>query len=292
MLFQKNDRRFYNKKATINLGGELISIEHPLVMGILNITPDSFYDGGKYRRESEIISRAAEIVEQGGAIIDIGAVSTQPGAAETSEEEEKRRLVPAVLAIKKHFPNHAISIDTFRSSVVRRVVGEIGPCIVNDISGGTMDDLMFETVVELGVPYILMHIKGTPATMQNNPVYEDVVKEIILFLAERVNKLKLLGVNDIIIDPGFGFGKNIQHNYELMNRLDAFKIFELPLVAGVSRKAMIWRYLGITPEDALNGTSVLNTLALMGGADILRVHDVREAIETIRIITKIKDESK
>ncbi len=291
MLFQKNDRKFYNKKLTVNLGGELISFENPVVMGILNVTPDSFFDGGKYRSERAILARAHEIVEQGGSIIDLGAYSTRPGAAEVTEAEELDRLLPAVEVVKKEFPEIPLSIDTFRSGVVRRVVEEFGPCIVNDISGGTLDDQIFETVAELAVPYILMHIQGTPATMQQNPVYQDVVKEVILFLSERVNRLKLIGVNDIIIDPGFGFGKNTDHNYELMNRLDAFKLFELPVLVGISRKAMIWRYLGIQPDEALNGTSVLNTLALMGGADILRVHDVKEAVEAVKIVSKLKNQA-
>ncbi len=291
MLFQKNDRKFYNKKLSVNLGGELIRFDKPVVMGILNVTPDSFFDGGKYCSEEAIVARAGEIVGQGGTIIDIGAYSTRPGGDEVSGEEELARLLPAVKAVKSHFPGVPVSVDTFRASVARSVVEETGACMVNDISGGTLDKLMFETVAELGVPYILMHIQGTPATMQQNPVYRDVVKEVILFLSERVNRLKLLGVNDIIIDPGFGFGKNIEHNYELMNRLDAFKLFELPVLVGISRKAMIWRYLGIKPDEALNGTTVLNTLALMGGADILRVHDVKAAVEAVKIVSKLKNET-
>lgn len=288
MLFQKNDRPFYRKKRSIQLNGQMIVLDQPVVMGILNLTPDSFYDGGRYPNEKAVLLRAEEILDQGGLMIDIGAVSTRPGALEVTAEEEISRLLPAVRAIRKSFPEATLSIDTFRADVVARIVGETGDCIVNDISGGTLDAKMFETVAGLGVPYILMHMKGTPQTMQKNPSYQDVVREILLDLSDKVNTLKLLGVNDIIVDPGFGFGKNQNHNYELLNRLDSFRLFELPLLVGISRKTMIWKLLGITPEESLNGTSVLNTLALMGGADILRVHDVREAVETVRLVTELK----
>ena len=196
--------------------------------------------------------------------------------------------MPVFKLIKKNFPEALLSLDTFRSEVADFVVANFGPCIINDISGGTLDSQMFETVARLSVPYVLMHIQGTPQTMQNNPVYSDVVNDIILFLSERVQKLKLLGVNDVIIDPGFGFGKLFVHNFELVNRLDSFRIFQLPLMVGVSRKAMIWRLLNITPEESLNGTTVLNTLALLGGANILRVHDVKEAVQVCKIVSKLK----
>jgi dihydropteroate synthase len=288
MLFQKIDRPFYRKKKTIQLNGQLIRFDQPIVMGILNLTPDSFYDGGRYSGEKEILGRAEEILEQGGRIIDIGAVSTRPGAAEVSAEAEIDRLIPSLKAIRKNFPEAIISVDSYRAEVIERVVSETGPCIVNDISGGTMDERMFETVARLGLPYVLMHIQGTPKTMQKNPVYGHVVREILLNLSEKLNRLKLMGVNDVIIDPGFGFGKNMDHNFELLNHLDSFRLFELPLLAGLSRKTMIWKLLDITPEQSLNGTTVLNTLALMGGADILRVHDVREAFETIRLVAELK----
>ncbi len=288
MLFQKIDEPFYRKKRSLQLNGRLLIPDQPVVMGILNSTPDSFYEGSRYQTEKQALSRAEEILEQGGLIIDIGAVSTRPGAAEVSAEAEIERLLPSIKAIRKEFPDALISIDSFRSEVIIRIVNETGDCIVNDISGGTLDDKMFETVAELGLPYILMHMKGTPRTMQKNPVYRDVVKDILLDLSEKVNTLKLLGVNDIIIDPGFGFGKNMNHNYELLNRLDSFRLFELPLLVGISRKTMIWKQLEITPEESLNGTTVLNTLALMGGADILRVHDVRQAVEAIRLVSKLK----
>jgi len=292
MLFAKNDTSFYKKKSTLNLGGNLINLCTPLVMGIINVTPDSFYDGGSYTTESTVVKRAAQIIEEGGRFIDIGAMSTRPGAREISAQEELDRLLPAVRSVKREFPAAAISVDTYRSEIVEAVYKEIGDFIINDISGGTFDDSMFETVASLHLPYILMHTKGKSDLMQKSPVYEDVVKEVILFLATQVQKLKLLGVCDIIIDPGFGFGKTANHNYELLNRLDAFRLFELPVLVGISRKAMIWRELGITPVESLNGTTVLNTLALTGGCDILRVHDVKEAVETIKLVSKIKNVAK
>ena len=288
MLVQKNISPFYRKKNSIQLNGRIFVFDQPMVMGIINLTPDSFYNGSRYQHELDILHRTGEILEQGGKIIDLGAVSTRPGAVEVSAETELNRLLPAVLAIRRQFPDAVISVDSYRSEVIRKIVTESGDCIVNDISGGTLDDRMFETVAELGIPYILMHIQGTPQTMQQNPTYQDVVKEILLDLSNKVNSLKLLGVKDIIIDPGFGFGKSMRHNYELLNRLDSFRLFELPLLVGLSRKTLIWKLLEITPEDSLNGTSVLNTLALMGGADILRVHDVREAVETIKLVSELK----
>jgi len=288
MLFQKIDKPFYRKKKSLQLNGQLIMLDQPIVMGILNLTPDSFYDGGRYQSEKAVLQRAEEILSQGAMIIDLGAVSTRPGAMEVSADAEIVRLLPAVKAIRKHFPEAVLSIDSFRSAVITRITGETGDCIVNDISGGTMDAQMFETVARLRLPYVLMHIQGTPQTMQQNPAYHDVIKDILLDLSEKVNTLKLLGVNDIIIDPGFGFGKNLEHNFELLNHLDSFRLFELPLLVGLSRKTMIWKMLEITPQESLNGTTVLNTLALLGGADILRVHDVREAMESIWLVSKLK----
>lgn len=292
MLFAQNDKCFYNTKNTLQLNGNLISLGSPVVMGILNVTPDSFYDGGAYTSESAIVKRAAQILEEGGRFIDIGAMSTRPGAMEVSLQEELDRLLPAVTAVKKEFPDAALSIDTYRSEVVKIIFDETGDFVVNDISGGTFDSKMFETVAGVHLPYILMHTKGKSNSMQTNPTYDDIVKEIILFFAEQVQKLRLLGICDIIIDPGFGFGKTADHNYELLNRLDAFKLFELPVLVGVSRKAMIWKELGVTPSESLNGTTVFNTLALSGGCDILRVHDVKEAVETIKLVGKIKSISK
>jgi len=288
MLFQKIEKPFYRKKVSIQLNGRLLMLDHPIVMGILNLTPDSFFDGGRYQKEGLLLRRAEEILQQGGTIIDVGAVSTRPGALEVSKEEELGRLLPAVKAIRKEFPEAILSVDSYRSGVISLIHQEIGGFIINDISGGTLDPEMFETVARIGLPYILMHLQGTPATMQRNPVYLDVRKEVLLSLSEKINSLKLLGVNDLIIDPGFGFGKNLQHNYALLNELDSFRLFELPLLVGVSRKAMIWKLLEKSPAESLNGTTVLNTLALMGGADILRVHDVREAVETIRLVTELK----
>jgi dihydropteroate synthase len=292
MLLNKKSQSYFEKRKSINLAGDLISLDSPLVMGILNVTPDSFYDGGKYLTEKSILNRAEEIIAQGGDMIDVGAFSTRPGAKGISAKEELSRLAPAVKAIREKFPQVHLSVDTFQSEVAKAIVNDFGPCIINDISGGTMDDNMFETVADLKVPYILMHIQGTPENMQNHPSYTDVVNEVIFFLSQRVQKLKLLGVNDIIIDPGFGFGKLTGHNYELMNRLDSFKIFKLPLLVGVSRKGMVWKTLGISPEEALNGTTVLNTLALLGNADILRVHDVKEAVQTVKIVGQLRECSK
>jgi len=289
MLFLKNDKSFYKKKSSLNLNGKMINLNSPMVMGILNVTPDSFYDGGVYITESKIVKRAAQILDEGGQFIDIGAMSTRPGAAEISLQEELDRLLPAVKAVRAEFPEASLSVDTYRSEVVNAVYTEIGDFIVNDISGGTFDTNMFETVAKLHLPYILMHSKGKSDKMQNLPIYEDVVKEVVLFLSAQVLKLRHMGVCDIIIDPGFGFGKTADHNFEILNRLDAFKIFELPILVGVSRKTMIWKTLGISPEESLNGTTVLNTLALSGGCDILRVHDVKAAAETIKLVGKIKN---
>jgi dihydropteroate synthase len=271
-------------KTMINCNGKLLDLSSPVVMGILNITPDSFYDGGKYTTEKNILNRAEQIITEGAAIIDIGAYSTRPGAENLSEEEELNRLIPAVKKIRSFFPDAIISIDTFRSQVAKKMVNDFGADIINDISAGTMDDNMFSTIAGLKVPYIIMHMSGTPQTMQDNPVYENLIKEIFAYFYERIETLKLLGIKDIIIDPGFGFGKTITHNYELLKKLDQFKIFGLPLIVGLSRKSMIYKLLGITPAQALNGTTVLNTIALQKGATILRVHDVMEAVEAIKML--------
>ena len=288
MLFAQNDKGFYPKKNTLNLNGKLIEMNSPVVMGILNVTPDSFYDGGVYTTIYSILKRAAQIIQEGAMFIDIGAMSTRPGAVEISSKEEIERLLPTVRAVKQEFPEVFISVDTYRAEVVETVYNEIGDFVVNDISGGTFDMKMFETVARFHLPYILMHTNEKSKTMQDCPVYQDVVKDITLFFAAQVQKLRLLGVCDIIIDPGFGFGKTATHNYQLLNHLDSFKVFGLPVLTGVSRKAMIWRELNITPAESLNGTTVLNTLALTGGCDILRVHDVKEAVEAVRLICKIK----
>ncbi|MCF6357457.1 MAG: dihydropteroate synthase [Draconibacterium sp.] len=288
MLITQSAGKFLKRKNTINIGGEIIDFTVPVVMGILNATPDSFYDGGKIEDVKVLLSTVEKMIKDGAQILDIGAVSTRPGAEFISTKIELSRLLPAVQAIRNSFPKIPISIDTFRSWVAVRVIDEIGPIIVNDISGGSLDSKMFETIGKMRVPYILSHIQGTPKDMQENPQYNDLIKDISTYFGEKVKRLTKFGVLDIIIDPGFGFGKTINHNYELLNRLDSFKVFQLPVLAGISRKSMIWKALENTPEEALNGTTVANTLALMGGADILRVHDVKEAVEAVNIFSEIK----
>ncbi len=288
MLITQSAGKFLKRKSTINLGGELINLSHPVVMGIVNITPDSFYDGGKIESEKQLLSVVENMIKEGAAVIDIGGISTRPGASIISTKAELERLLPAVQAIRKNFKEIPISIDTFRSWVAVRVIDEIGPIIVNDISGGSLDTKMFETVGKMGVPYILTHIQGTPSTMQEDPQYEDIIKDISAFFGDKVKQLTQLGVKDIIIDPGFGFGKNLSHNFELLNRLDSFKVFQLPVMVGMSRKSIVCKALKVNPENALNGTSVVNTLALLGGADILRVHDVKEAMQAIKIFEELK----
>jgi dihydropteroate synthase len=276
------------EKKTILVRGELISLDRPLVMGILNVTPDSFYAGSRKEAESEIHSRIQAIREEGGAIVDIGGYSSRPGAADVPEAEEMERLSLA-LRIAGEYPGTIVSVDTFRANIARRSVEEYGAAIINDISGGSLDPEMFRTVAKLQVPYILMHSRGTPRNMQEMTGYGNLLVDIRKSLAEKVHELELLGVNDIIIDPGFGFGKTLEQNYELMASLDGFGIFGLPLLVGISRKSMIYNLSGTTPGESLNGTTVLNTLALLNGADILRVHDVKEAVETIRIVSKFKE---
>jgi len=288
MLIESSENKYFKAKNTFRYNGELVDLTTPLVMGILNVTPDSFYDGGKYNSPDKALNHAAKMLDEGASIIDIGAYSTRPGADEITAEEELRRLLPVVTAIRKNFPSAILSVDTYRAIVAEKVVDTIGDCIINDISGGTLDDRLFETVARLKVPYILMHIQGTPLTMQKNPVYQNVTKEIIKQLSESVFRLHEMGVCDVIIDPGFGFGKNLDHNFELFNQLDAFRIFELPLLVGISRKSMVYRFLNQSPEESLNGTTVFNTLALQAGASILRVHDVKPAIEAIKIMEKLK----
>ncbi len=288
MLITQSAGKFLKRKSTIQVGDKQIDLSIPVVMGIVNITPDSFYDGGKYEDETEMLKAVEKMVEDGVSIVDVGAISTRPGAENISTKGELVRLLPAVKAIRENFPEVIMSIDTFRSWVAVRVIDEVGPIIINDISGGTLDSKMFETVGKLNVPYILSHIKGTPQTMQDDPQYDDLIKEISSYFAEKVKRLSKLGANDVILDPGFGFGKTLDHNYELLNRLDSFKVFQLPVMAGLSRKTMIWQALDITAQEALNGTSVANTMALLGGADILRVHDVKEAVEAVKIFCEIK----
>ncbi len=267
----------------INCKGSLVDVSKPLVMGIVNITDDSFYHNSRCIDEGMIESKVAQHLQEGAAFIDIGAYSTRPGCADIPPEMEKERVALAMKVINSQFPDAIVSVDTFRAEVARFAVEECGVAIVNDISGGTLDAQMLSTVANLHVPYILMHIKGTPQTMQQQCDYHNMMDEIIKFFATQVEKLKLLGANDIIIDPGFGFAKDLAQNYELMQHLDDFKVFELPILVGISRKSMIYKLLGGTPDDSLNGTTVLNTIALTKGANILRVHDVKPAMEAIKI---------
>jgi len=288
MLISQSTGKFLKRKNSINLGGELIDLTIPVVMGVINVTPDSFYDGGKIADEKFLLSTVEKMIADGASIIDVGAVSTRPGAQLPSTKVELERLLPAVEAIRREFPETALSVDTFRSWVAVQIINEFGPVIVNDVSGGSFDSKMFETVGQLGVPYILSHMQGTHDNMQDNPEYGDVIRDISGFFSEKVKKLTKYGVHDVIIDPGFGFGKKIEHNFELLNRLDSFKVFQLPVMVGLSRKSMIWEALEIEPKDALNGTTIANTMALIGGADILRVHDVKEAVEAIKIFCELK----
>lgn len=272
----------------INVNGRLMDLSEPQVMGILNVTPDSFYAGSRMETEKDIINRLHQITSEGASILDIGAYSSRPDAEHISAEEEMNRLRTGLDLVRKHQPEAVVSVDTFRADVAKMCVEEFGAAMINDISAGQLDAAMFGTIAQLGVPYIIMHMQGTPQNMQMNPHYDHLLKEVFLYFAERVQKLRDLGVKDIIIDPGFGFGKTLEHNYELMNHLDEFQLFELPLLVGISRKSMIYKLLGTTPEEALNGTTVLNTLALMKGANILRVHDVKAAKEAVTLVEKMK----
>lgn len=273
----------FASRKTLQCNGKLITIEKPLVMGIINVTNDSFFSGSRFRFSHSIVHRAKQVMEEGGQIIDIGACSTRPGAKPVSERDEMKRLHKALTSIRRNFPEALISVDTFRASVAEWAVKEFSVDIINDISAGQMDSKMFETIAELNVPYILMHMQGTPENMQQNPYYENVIRDLILFFNDKIEKLKQLNVKDIIIDPGFGFGKTIEHNYTILKNLEVFKLLELPLLVGLSRKSMIYKPLNTKPERALNGTTILNTCAVLKGASILRVHDVKEAVETIKL---------
>lgn len=272
----------------MNVKGRLLDLSTPQVMGILNVTPDSIYSDSRMQTEKDIADRAQQIIDEGASIIDIGAYSSRANAEHISAEEEMNRLRTGLEILNRNHPDAVISVDTFRAEVAEQCVKEYGVAMINDISAGEMDNRMFATVAELGVPYIMMHMQGTPQNMQNEPHYDNLMKEVFLYFATKVQQLRDLGVKDIILDPGFGFGKTLEHNYELMAHLDEFSVFELPLLVGVSRKSMIYKLLGGTPQDSLNGTTVLDTVALMKGAHILRVHDVREAVEAVRMTEKIK----
>jgi len=273
-------------KKTLNIAGKLLDLSVPQVMGILNITPDSFYEGSRFGQAAHAVARAAQMQTEGATFLDIGGHSTRPGAGGVSETQELDRVLPVVEAINQQLPHLVISIDTFRANVARQAVAA-GAHIINDISGGNLDSTMFETVANLGVPYVLMHSRGTPQTMQQLTDYAHLVSDVIRELQEKIARLRALGVKDVLIDPGFGFAKTATQNFELLQQLEAFHALDCPLLVGVSRKSMIWRTLGITADQALNGTTVLNTVALSKGAQILRVHDVRQAAEAIELLQKL-----
>lgn len=267
---------------TINCKGQLIDLTTPKVMGILNVTPDSFYDGGAHKNEKDILNHVDAMLNAGATFIDIGAYSSRPNAHYVSEDTELKRILPIVNSILKAFPETLISIDTFRSSVAKHTI-EAGAALINDISAGKLDDTMLPTVANLHVPYIMMHMRGTPQTMQQQTDYDNITKDIIFYFSERIALAKKLGIVDVVIDPGFGFAKTLEQNYELLNVLELFKMLDKPILAGISRKSMIYKKLGISAKEALNGTTVLNTVALQKGASILRVHDVKEAVECIKL---------
>ncbi len=271
---------------TINCKGQLIDLSSPKVMGILNITPNSFFDGGMYKDESEILLRVEKMISEGANFIDIGAYSSKPSAAFVSEQEEIERIVPIVNLVLKHFPETILSIDTFRAAVAKTCI-ESGAAIINDISAGLLDNKMLETVAQYKVPYIMMHMRGTPQTMQTLTQYEVIIKEMLFYFSERIAAARALGINDLIVDPGFGFAKTLEQNFEVFQKLTLFNMLELPILIGISRKSMIYKTLNTNAEEALNGTTVLNTLALTKGAKILRVHDVKEAMECISLYNTI-----
>lgn len=275
----------------INVNGRLLDLRVPRVMGILNLTPDSFYAGSRVQDGEAIVRRAEQIVQEGGDIIDVGACSTRPGSSAVSPQEERMRLRAGLALVRRALPDAVISVDTFRADVARMCVEEFGVAIVNDIAGGGLDAGMFRTVAGLHVPYVLTHMKGTPQDMQRAPHYDDLQREVCLYFASRVQALRDAGAHDIILDPGFGFGKTLAHNYRLLAGLEDFRIFGLPLLAGVSRKSMVYGLLGGTPDDALNGTTVLHTICLLKGVNILRVHDVHAAVEAVRVVQAMREQS-
>lgn len=280
-----------NTPKYINVNGTLIDLSSPKVMGILNLTPDSFYDVSRTQSEESIRTRVRQILQEGGAMIDVGAYSSRSNADFISVTEEMDRLRRGLKVIFDEAPNAVVSVDTFRADVAKMCVEEYGVAIINDIAAGGMDKNMFQTVAHLNVPYIMMHMKGTPQTMQKDIHYDNFIKEVFEYFAVRVGELHELGVKDIILDPGFGFAKTVAHNYQLLHAMGEFELFELPLLVGVSRKSMIYKFLGLTPAESLNGTTVLNTLSLERGANILRVHDVKEAVETVKLVEKMKSEA-
>lgn len=270
----------------INCKGQLIDLSIPKVMGILNVTPNSFFDGGKYKNDEEIISQVEKMLLQGATFIDIGAYSSKPSAEFVSEKEEIERIVPAIELILKHFPEALLSIDTFRAEVAKASI-ESGAAIINDIAAGELDDKMFDVIADYNVPYIMMHMRGNPQTMQTLTQYDDIVKEMLFYFSEKVKKARSFGINDLILDPGFGFAKTTDQNYEVMQKMELFNLLELPVLAGISRKSMIYKILNTSAQEALNGTTFLNTIALTKGAKILRVHDVKEAMECVILFNKM-----
>ena len=284
------NRTFFNTPKTLNCRGKLIDLSSPKVMGIINITPDSFYHKSRFVGNEAVVKRAHQIIEQGGHIIDVGAYSSRPGAEHINEQTEWERLAPVLETIRGLYPDVVVSVDTFRAHIANKAVTQFEVDIINDISAGNMDSNMFAAIAELKVPYIIMHMQGTPQTMQKKPSYKNLMKEVFMFFAKKIEMLNKLGVADVIIDPGFGFGKSIDHNFELIAKLDEFKIFELPLLVGVSRKSMIYKFFDTTPNESLNGTTVLNTMVLNKGANILRVHDVKEAVETVLLYNKVNNQ--
>ncbi|GAB3937986.1 dihydropteroate synthase [Larkinella terrae] len=272
------------KKKTLNLRGNVLDLTTPVVMGILNVTTDSFYANSRVLSVDQAVEQAGIMISEGAALLDIGGYSTRPGAADIGSQEESERILPIIEALRKAFSNVWLSVDTFRASVTRQAV-EAGAVLVNDVSGGTLDPQMFETVADLNVPYVLMHMRGTPQTMTQHTAYQNLIPDILFETQMQLAKLRALGQNDVLIDPGFGFAKTPAQNFQVLNQLEAFQTFGAPLLVGLSRKSTIWRTLNIQPAEALNGTTVLNTIALTKGADILRVHDVREAVEVIQLVS-------
>lgn len=281
----------FNFIMAINCKGQLIDLSSPKVMGILNVTPDSFYDGGENDNEQIILDKVQKMINDGATFIDIGAYSSKPNAEFVTEEEELDRILPIVKLLVKVFPTIIISVDTFRSKVAKASI-EAGASIINDISAGELDENMLQTAAALKVPYIMMHMRGTPKTMQSLTDYQDIIKEMLFYFSEKVSKARSLGISDLIIDPGFGFAKTLEQNFEVMDRLELFQMLDLPLLSGVSRKSMIYKTLGNNPSEALNGTTVLNTISLMKGASILRVHDVKEAVEAVKLFEKMRFKKK
>ena len=275
----------FSRKTTINAGGKIVSLASPVVMGILNVTPDSFFDGGRYTASGAFMARAETMLKEGATILDIGGYSSRPGATDISPDEERGRVIPAIQAVRKAFPDCLISVDTFRARVAEEAVNA-GADIINDISGGELDAAMFETAGRLRVPYILMHMRGNPQTMNRLTQYEDIILELVTYFEQKTATLRALGVADIILDPGFGFAKTIDQNYEVLRRLDDLKVMGLPILAGLSRKSMTYKLLDVPASEALAGTIALNTIALMHGANILRVHDVKEAVQTIKLFKR------